>query len=61
MAVRLGHLASGTVFQNFPSRQEHFSKERLTTCAFSPKGAFFAVGTKEGRTRLYQLKHFEKY
>lgn len=61
MSVRLGHCVSGTVFQNFPKKQEHFSKEKLTSCAFSPNGAFFAIGTKEGRTRFYQFKHFKKY
>ena len=61
MSARLGHFSSGMAFANFPTKQEHFSRNKLVSCCFSPNSAFLALGTNEGRTRLYRLKHFNVY
>jgi len=61
MAGRILHCRSGNVFQNFPSRPEMFSKERMKCAEFSPNSGFFAFGTESGACRLYRLNHFSNY
>jgi len=61
MAAKMLHSASGTVYQNFPSKHEMFSRDKLKCAAFSPKNAFFAFGTSSGKCRLYRLPHFDMY
>lgn len=52
---------SGSIYQNFPSRQEIFLREKLKCSAFSPNSAFLAYGTERGKCLLYRLNHFGKY
>jgi len=61
MAGRMLHCTMGGVFQNFPSRQEMFSRDRLISAGFSPGNAFFAFGASSGTCRLYRLNFFGKY
>ena len=55
-ALRLAHLPSCTVFQNWPtaSTPTHFP----SALAFSPDSRRFAVGNDRGRALLYRLEHY---
>uniref|UniRef100_A0A914HJE4 Uncharacterized protein n=1 Tax=Globodera rostochiensis TaxID=31243 RepID=A0A914HJE4_GLORO len=61
MACRLSNCSTGSVFQNYPAKQEHFSTDKFTACEFSPNNAFFSLGTKQGKLRLYRLGHSNSY
>ena len=55
-ALRLIHLPSMTVFQNWPTAQTplHY----VHSLAFSPGGGMLAVGNARGRVLLYRLHHY---
>lgn len=53
---KLVHVASKTVFQNWPTSQTplHY----VTSIDFSPGGGFLAIGNDRGRVLLYRLNHY---
>ncbi|KAK9839364.1 hypothetical protein WJX84_010773 [Apatococcus fuscideae] len=55
-ALRLVHLPSMTVFQNWPTAQTplHY----VHSLAFSPGGGMLAVGNARGKVLLYRLHHY---
>ena len=55
-AMRLVHVPSGTVFSNWPSSKTPL--HNVSTVAFSPGGAYLAVGNDRGRVLLYRLAHY---
>ena len=55
-ALRMIHLESLTVFQNFPSFKNNVKYP--FSCAFSHNSEFFTVGNDEGHNYLFSLKHF---
>ena len=61
MSARILQTRSGTVFQNFPAKQEMFERDQITCADFSPHSGFLAFGTEAGTTRIYRLNHFDKY
>lgn len=61
MAYRMVHMRSGTVFKNFPTKQEALERELITCVDFSPNSAFMAYGTASGHCRLYRLNDFHKF
>lgn len=56
-ALRLAHLPSSTVFQNWPTQRIPLGN--VSSAAFSPGGGFFAVGNSKGKVLLYRLHHYE--
>jgi len=58
-AVRLVHLASRTIFANFPSRNDKICHS--TAIDFSPNGGYMAMGNDRGHTLLYRLYHYPDY
>mmetsp|Transcript_41960 Transcript_41960/g.55289 ORF Transcript_41960/g.55289 Transcript_41960/m.55289 type:complete len:116 (-) Transcript_41960:93-440(-) len=57
-AVRLAHIPSYTVFQNFPGVAPGVLKYGF--CAeFSHQSEFLALGNDEGKAHLFQLNHFQ--
>uniref|UniRef100_A0A7E4VKK3 WD_REPEATS_REGION domain-containing protein n=1 Tax=Panagrellus redivivus TaxID=6233 RepID=A0A7E4VKK3_PANRE len=61
MAYRVVHMRSGTVFKNFPPKQEALEREFITCVDFSPHSAYMAYGTAAGHCRLYRLNGFHQY
>ncbi|KAI6189559.1 U3 small nucleolar RNA-associated protein 18-like protein [Aphelenchoides bicaudatus] len=61
MAYRFLHTQSGTVFKNFPPKQEMLSRDYFTCTDISPHSGFAAFGNTNGGIRLYRLNHYEKY
>lgn len=61
MSIRLMHCQSGSIYQNFPARQEMFLKEKIKSNSFSPNSAFMAYGTESGKCLIYRLNHFNNY
>lgn len=55
--LKLVHLPSCTVFENWPTERTPLNK--VTCLDFSPGGAYMAFGENKGRVLLYRLKHFE--
>ena len=55
-ALKLIHLPTGTVFQNWPSDRTPLRK--VTSLDFSPGGGYLAVGNSRGRVLLYRLNHY---
>ena len=55
-ALRLVHLPSGTVFQNWPTSRSPLGY--VHSVAFSPGGGYLAVGNAKGRALLYRLHHY---
>lgn len=56
-ALRLVHLPSGTVFNNWPTSGTPLGK--VTSVAFSSRGEMLAVGNEQGKVRLWRLNHFQ--
>lgn len=62
--LKLIHLPSNTVFNNWPTQKTPFG--RIECMSFSGKntttntnyGGFFAIGNSTGKVLLYQLNHF---
>ncbi|KAL1518268.1 hypothetical protein ABEB36_001914 [Hypothenemus hampei] len=58
-SVKLFHIASGTVFSNFPPFQ---SKLGLVNCInFTPGSGFFALGNQKSVVSLFRFKHYKNY
>jgi len=53
------HVATGTVFSNWPTKDTPLRK--VQSLAFSPGGGYFAVGNDRGKVLLYRLNHFGSY
>lgn len=58
-SVRLLHLGSMSVFNNFPVFGTKLG--HVTTLNFSPGSGYFALGNKKSTVALYRLKHFKNY
>jgi len=58
-AVKLVHLPSMTVFQNFPSL--NYNLKRPNCLDFSLNGGYMSIGNNRGAANLYRLKHFGNY
>lgn len=57
--VKLVHLESMSVFQNFPHMKQ---KVGLVNCVdFSPNSGYFAIGDEKRRAHLYRLKYYSNY
>ncbi|XP_073973088.1 U3 small nucleolar RNA-associated protein 18 homolog wicked [Rhodnius prolixus] len=58
-AVKMVHLPSMTVYQNFPALNEPIG--RVQNFAFSPSSGYFSCGNNKNTAYLYRLKHFGDY
>ena len=58
-AVKLAHVPSRTVFENFPGAG--FNLKRVNCVDFSLNGGYLSVGNNAGAANLYQLKHFGSF
>lgn len=57
--VKLLHVASSTVFQNFPKKHEKMS---IVQCVeFSPHSGYFGIGCANGQLILERMNHFDDY
>ncbi|EDO16461.1 hypothetical protein Kpol_1066p26 [Vanderwaltozyma polyspora DSM 70294] len=54
--LRLIHLPTCTVFQNWPTSGTPLGK--VTSVAFSPRSEMLAVGNEQGKVRLWRLNHY---
>lgn len=54
--LKLVHVASGTVFQNWPGNQVNFRGIECIT--FSTDGDYMAIGNKSGDVSMMQLQHY---
>ena len=57
-AVKIVHIQTLTVFQNFPGT---FSLGRVNSLAFSPGGGYMAIGNNKGAANLYRINHYNNY
>lgn len=55
-ALRLVHVPSYTVYQNWPTSRTPLGY--VHSVAFSPKGGFLAAGNAKGKVLLYRLHHY---
>lgn len=55
-ALRLVHVASGTVFSNWPTSKTPL--RYVTSLDFSPAGGLCAIGNDRGRVLLYRMLHY---
>ena len=55
--LRMVHVASGTVFQNWPTSQTTLG--HVHSLCFSPQGGFLAIGNFQGHVLLYRMMHYE--
>lgn len=55
-ALRLVHVASKTVYQNWPTSKTPL--QYVTDLAWSPRGDMLAVGNAKGRVLLFRLNHY---
>jgi len=55
-ALRLVHVPSYTVFQNWPTSRTPLGY--IHSLCFSPKGGFLAAGNAKGKVLLYRLHHY---
>ena len=55
--LRLAHVASGTVFQNWPTSRTPLG--HVHSLCFSPQGGLLAIGNAKGRVLLYRMMHYE--
>lgn len=58
-AVRLLHISSGKIFNNFP--QWGTKLGRINYLSFSPNSGYAAFGNRKSTVFLYRLKHFNNY
>jgi U3 small nucleolar RNA-associated protein 18 len=58
-AVKLVHLPSYTVFQNFPGTAQGVLRYPFSI-DFSHKSEFMALGNDEGRAHLFRFSHFSE-
>ncbi|KAL4228314.1 U3 snoRNP protein [Mactra antiquata] len=59
-AVKMVHVASQTVYSNFPDNLE--TNLTMPSCIdFSLNSGYFTVGTNKGKALLYRLKHYGDY
>jgi U3 small nucleolar RNA-associated protein 18 len=58
-SIKLFHLASGTVFSNFPPFQSKMG--HINVVNFSPNSGYFAFGNRKSTVALYTLKHYKNY
>lgn len=58
-SVKMIHLPSYTVFQNFPGVAAGILKYPFTF-DFSYSGEFFAMGNDEGKAHLFHMPHFSE-
>eukprot|EP00639_Heterosigma_akashiwo_P014222 CAMPEP_0206361786 /NCGR_PEP_ID=MMETSP0294-20121207/570_1 /ASSEMBLY_ACC=CAM_ASM_000327 /TAXON_ID=39354 /ORGANISM="Heterosigma akashiwo, Strain CCMP2393" /LENGTH=137 /DNA_ID=CAMNT_0053806739 /DNA_START=797 /DNA_END=1210 /DNA_ORIENTATION=- len=56
-SVKLVHLPSCTVFQNWPTARTPLGY--ASSIEFSPNGGLLAIGNAKGRVLLYRLKHYQ--
>ena len=54
--LRLVHLPSCSVFQNWPTSGTPLG--RVTTVGFSTNSGYLAVGNTRGRVLLYSIRHY---
>ncbi|KAH3891965.1 U3 small nucleolar RNA-associated protein 18 homolog isoform X2 [Dreissena polymorpha] len=59
-AVKLFHIASQSVFSNFPDKMDHNLKVP-TVVDFSVNSGYLTIGTVSGKALLYRLKHYGNY
>ncbi|XP_072939640.1 U3 small nucleolar RNA-associated protein 18 homolog [Epargyreus clarus] len=57
-AVKLVHIPSYHIFNNFPKQNNLCQVETVT---FSPNSGYMAVGNNKGCAYLYRLKHYKNY
>lgn len=57
--LRLVHVASGTVFQNWPTSRTPLG--HVHSLCFSPQGAFMAIGNAKGCVLLYRMMHYDSF
>ncbi|KAK6465958.1 U3 snoRNA associated protein [Scheffersomyces coipomensis] len=55
-AFRLVHVATGTVYSNWPTSGTPLGK--VTSVAFSPNNEMLAVGNESGKVTLWRLNHY---
>nr|XP_023021208.1 U3 small nucleolar RNA-associated protein 18 homolog [Leptinotarsa decemlineata] len=58
-AVKLFHIGSGTVFNNFPNFQTKMG--HINVLNFSPGSGYISFGNRKSTVSLYRLKHFQNY
>ena len=58
-SVKIAHVASRSVFANFPFHQESYG--RVAEVRFSPSSGFFALGGNIPVVPLFRLCHFDSY
>ncbi|XP_018579457.1 U3 small nucleolar RNA-associated protein 18 homolog [Anoplophora glabripennis] len=58
-SVKLFHIGSGTVFNNFPSFGTKIGN--INKLNFSPGSGYIAFGNRKSIVPLYRLKHFKNY
>jgi U3 small nucleolar RNA-associated protein 18 len=57
-ALRLVHVASRTVFQNWPSYRTPV--QYVSSVDFSPNSGYMAIGNAKGKVLLYRLNHYAR-
>ncbi|VDO57536.1 unnamed protein product [Haemonchus placei] len=57
--IKLLHIASSTVFKNFPKRHEKMPN--IECVEFSPHSAFLAIGCGNGQLILERMNYYEDY
>lgn len=58
-AVRMVHLPTGLVFNNFPGIQAKL--DRPSVMSFSPQSGYLAIGNLAKEVSLFRLKHYNNY
>ncbi|KAJ8919957.1 hypothetical protein NQ315_006486 [Exocentrus adspersus] len=58
-AVKLFHIGSGTVFNNFPPFETKLGN--VGRISFSPGSGYLAFGNRKSVVSLYRLKHYKNY
>ena len=57
-ALRLVHVASRTVFSNWPTPRSGL--QYVNCWGFSPHSGYMAVGNAQGKVPLFRLKHYKR-